>query len=254
MKTLIASGLMALAVYLTEYYLPVQNKYLLLLACLAVAAGRYFSPPAGCWGSKRRGNFCPGLQGRNPPLFRPPAHEKRDFAMKKLFVLSFVFIVLVSAGVVVFHRPSREQTKRALRKMTPQPLARIMKELEHGKLPALSKSTGLRNKKPNPNLTLLEQSLRFFTNLVSAVPETTAPPSARGKSPKHPAPGPADPLEDPGTSPLSQLLNTDSGNFGEVLRRILTTGFSDETLNANRDLFEDLFPTPVPGKAAKKKT
>jgi putative peptidoglycan lipid II flippase len=45
-KTLIASGLMALAVYLTEQYLPVRNKYLLLLACLAIAAAVFF--PA-CW-------------------------------------------------------------------------------------------------------------------------------------------------------------------------------------------------------------
>jgi putative peptidoglycan lipid II flippase len=45
-KTLIASGLMALAVYLTEWYLPVKNKYLLLLACLA-AAGLVFFP--ACW-------------------------------------------------------------------------------------------------------------------------------------------------------------------------------------------------------------
>ncbi len=41
-KTLIACGLMALAVYLTEIYLPVRNKYLLLLACLAVAGAVFF--------------------------------------------------------------------------------------------------------------------------------------------------------------------------------------------------------------------
>lgn len=45
-KTLIASGLMALAVHLAERHLPIHNKYLLLLACLAVAAMVFF--PA-CW-------------------------------------------------------------------------------------------------------------------------------------------------------------------------------------------------------------
>jgi len=48
-KTLMASGLMALGVYLTEAYLPVHNKYLMLLACLLVAAVVFF--PC-CWALK----------------------------------------------------------------------------------------------------------------------------------------------------------------------------------------------------------
>lgn len=172
--------------------------------------------------------------------------------MKRLLVFCFVVTVLVAAGVVVFHRPSREQSKRALKKMTPQPLARAVKDLERGKLPIGTKSRATGTRDPNAAQNLLEQSLRLFKDLVSAVPEPRSRAAARRVSRKPgPPPAPADPLEDAGTSLLSRLLDPGSTNLGTVLREILETGFSTESLEANRDLFEDLFPTPVPPKSRK---
>ncbi|NLE30394.1 MAG: hypothetical protein GX629_12070, partial [Phycisphaerae bacterium] len=41
-KTLIASGLMAVAVYFAAAYLPIGNKYILLTACLLIAMTVFF--------------------------------------------------------------------------------------------------------------------------------------------------------------------------------------------------------------------
>jgi hypothetical protein len=170
--------------------------------------------------------------------------------MKRLLILLFVLTVLAAAGVLVFHRPSREQSKHALKKITPTSLARVMTGVRH-KTPKPPIHTNRRGAgKANPNVAFLVQSLRLLSDLLAAVGEDAGSAPARRKSVQGAKSGAHS--EDVDFSFLSRLLNSAGIDPQQLLRRALETGLSNETLRASGDLLENLVPTPGAGKAKTK--